>query len=67
MATTTFVTTASEDLALAVSFGSYLGLGRNATQPEIKAATAAFWRSVVKDQQTLAAAAGAAITPIAPT
>jgi hypothetical protein len=67
MATTIFQTTGGEDAALVDSFGWYLNLGRNATQAEIKQATVDFWRGVVKARQQQVAAAGAAITPIAPT
>ena len=67
MAIQTITTTAAEDAALVAAFGWYLGLGRNATAAEIKAATAVFWRGVVQGFQQSQAAASASITPINPT
>lgn len=46
-AVTTITTTAGEDARIIVAFGSYLGLGRNATQPEVKGAIATFVKGVV--------------------
>jgi hypothetical protein len=67
MATTTFVTTVGEDAALVEAFGDLLGLGRNATQAEIKSATVTFWRKVVTNYQRKKAANDAAITNVSPT
>jgi hypothetical protein len=46
-AVTTITTTAPEDARIVVAFGSYLNLGRNATQGEVKGAIATFVRGVV--------------------
>lgn len=67
MAVVTFTTTAPEDAALVAAFGWNLGLGRNATAAEIKAATVAYWKSIVTSYQQQQAAQAVAITPIAPT
>ena len=61
MATTNLNTTASEDSRMAVAFGTFLGLSRNATKAEIKTRTAQWWREVVQDQERLVQ------TPVAPT
>ena len=67
MAVQTITTTAAEDAVLAPAFGWHLGLGRNATVAEVKAATAAWWRSIAAGYQQSQAAAAAVITPINPT
>jgi hypothetical protein len=67
MATTTINTTAAEDSRLVVAFGTFLNLGRNATQAEIKAALVAWLTSVVNEQEYQAAKKAIAITNIAPT
>lgn len=51
MATLTINTSAAEDARLAVAFGKYLSLGRNATGPEVKAAIIAWVKGVVNDQE----------------
>lgn len=67
MATTTINTTAGEDARLVAAFGTYLRLGRNATQAEIKAWLVQQMTNVVIEQERLAAAAAlTAASPIAP-
>lgn len=67
MAATTINTTGAEDTRIAVAFGKYLNLGRNATQVEVKAAIIQWVTGVVQDQEYQAARAAIAITLIAPT
>jgi hypothetical protein len=68
MATTTINTTAGEDARLVVAYGHILGLGRNATQAEIKAyLVATMIRDVRVDEAAVAAAAAQAAAGIAPT
>jgi hypothetical protein len=67
MATTTINTTGAEDSRLVVAFGTFLNLGRNATQAEIKAALVAWLTSVVNDQEYQAAKKAIVVTNIAPT
>lgn len=64
MATTTINTTAGEDARLVVAFGTFLRLGRNATQAEITAYLRQVLTNIVIQQEQLAAAA--ALTPAAP-
>jgi hypothetical protein len=58
-AVTTITTTAGEDARIVVAFGSYLNLGRNATQGEVKGAIATFVRGVVFNYEAEAAKATA--------
>lgn len=51
MATLTINTTSTEDARIAKAFGRYLTLGRNATAAEVKAAIAAFIKTVVRDSE----------------
>lgn len=67
MATTTINTTAAEDTRISVSFGTFLNLGRNATQAEVKAALVAWLTSVVNAQEYEAQRRAIAVTNIAPT
>lgn len=69
MATLTITTTTEQDARIVVAFGQRLGLGRNATGPEVKAAIINYVKSVVLDyeQRAAANAAAAAVTPIEPT
>ena len=69
MATTTINTTGAEDARIVAAFGARLGLGRNATGPEVKQQIAQFVISVVQgyEQQVAAAAATAGVTTISPT
>jgi hypothetical protein len=67
MATITFNTTAAEDTRMAVSFGTFLGRGRNATAAEIKAWTILQWQTIVfNEEQKAQQAALTPPTPIAP-
>lgn len=63
MATLTITTTAPMDARIVAAFGTYLGLGRNATAAEVKARVTQFIREVVQEQERIAALA--AIVPIA--
>ena len=65
MAVTTITTTSGQDSRLVVAFGIQLGLGRNATQAEIKAAMIDYLRGIVflTENQTAEAAALAGVTP----
>lgn len=67
-ATVTITTTGAEDARISAAFGDYLGLGRNATGPEVKAAMAAFVVSVVAgfEFRQADATARAGVAPIAP-
>lgn len=69
MASVTITTTAPEDARIAPAFGDFLGLGRNATAPEVKTALVAFLKNTVLsyEQQQAAKQAVAATTAIAPT
>lgn len=67
MATTTINTTAGEDSRIVVAFGTFLNLGRNATQAEVKAAMVAWLTAVVNDQEFQAARKAIVVTNIAPT
>lgn len=69
MATLTITTTSEQDARIVVAFGHRLGLGRNATAPEVKAAIIGYLKSVVLDyeQRAAAQAAAQAVTPITPT
>lgn len=70
MATITITTTAAQDARIVKAFGTYLGLGRNATAAEVKAEIIAFLRLTVQAQeeaaatQTAIATAKAALTPL---
>lgn len=67
-ATTTINTTAPEDTRIIHCFGKYLNLGRDATQPEVKAAIIVWVKGVVfnVEAEEAKAAAVAATTQIAP-
>lgn len=65
MATLTINTTGAEDTRISAAFGADLGVGVNATLPQVKAAVVAFIRN--KTQQQAAAAAIAGVTQIGPT
>lgn len=67
MATTTINTTGAEDARVVAAFGTYLRLGRNATQAEVKAAIIQWVTGVVNDQETQAQRAALVVTNIAPT
>lgn len=64
MATTTITTTGPEDARLVAAFGTYLRLGRNATQAEIVANLRQYMTNIVIQQES--AAAIAALVPAAP-
>lgn len=67
MATLTINTTGAEDARIAAAFGVALGLGRNATLAEVKAATIKFLsgtvRRVERDAAIAAVADPALVTP----
>lgn len=69
MATTTFTTTAGEDARIVAAFGDLMGLGRNATQSEVKANVVAYVTGVVRcyENRQATASAVAGVTSIAPT
>lgn len=52
MATLTINTTAAQDARIVAAFGAYLGLGRNATGPEVKQALIGWLTDVVHSQET---------------
>lgn len=70
MATMTITTTGAQDARIVKAFGSYLGLGRNATAAEVKAEVINFIRLTVRAQEEAAATAAAietakaALTPL---
>lgn len=68
-AVTTITTTGAEDARIVVAFGSYLNLGRNATQAEVKGAIATFVKGVVFNFEAEQAKATATqgVTQINPT
>jgi len=68
-AVTTITTTAPEDARIATAFGKYLGLGRDATQAEVKAAIIVWVKGVVfnAEAETAKASATAGVTQINPT
>lgn len=69
MGTMTINTTVGEDTRLQVAFGKILGLGRDATGPEVKAGVLALIKNAVQNQEQLVASAAAiaGVSPIAPT
>lgn len=69
MATLTITTTAAQDARIVVAFGKRLGLERNATSAEVKAAVIDYIKQIVFDQEAAAArqTAQAGITEITPT
>lgn len=68
MAVTTINTTAGEDARLVVAFGTFLKLGRNATQAEIVAYLRVVLTNVVVEQERVAAVTALVpASPIAPT
>ena len=67
MATMTITTTAGEDARLVVAFGKKLGLPGNANAAQIKADVIAYVKTVVRDQERIAAALTANQTDIDPT
>lgn len=64
MGITTITTSAPDDARLVVAFGTFLRLGRNATQPEIVAAVRVWMTNVVAEQERIAAVA--ALNPASP-
>lgn len=69
MATLTITTTAPQDVRIVAAFGKRLGLGRDATGAEVKAAVVAWLVAAVRDQEVSDAytAAVSGNTPIVPT
>ena len=67
MATLTITTTTQEDARIVVAFGIDLGLGRNATAGEVKAAVVKYVKDIVRTTETRTATAALSITDIAPT
>lgn len=67
MATLTITTTAAEDARLVVAFGAKLELPGNATAAQIKADVIAYVRTVVADQERIAASLTANSNPVSPT
>ena len=69
MGTMTINTTAPEDVRLTAAFGKRLGLGRDTTGPEVKAAIIQMIRNAVQEQEinTAVQAAAAGVTVISPT
>lgn len=69
MGTMTINTTAPEDVRLTAAFGKRLGLGRDATGPEVKSAIIQMIRNAVQEQEvnTAVQAAAAGVTTISPT
>lgn len=63
MAQLTINTTPAEDARIVVAFGAMLGLGRNATAQEVKDAIANWVKSVVTQQERIAASVPAPIEP----
>ena len=68
MATLTITTTGAQDARIIAAFGSRLGLGRNATGAEVKAAVIQYVRECVQGYEQNAAmiAARDAVTVIDP-
>lgn len=69
MAVLTITTTTAQDAKIVAAFGRALGLGRNATGPEVKAAVINYIRQIVRADETTIATdtARATIVPIDPT
>lgn len=69
MATTTITTTAAHDARIVAALGKNLGLGRNATQAEVKAWLIDQLTNMVLAQEKAdgRATADAGVTPISPT
>lgn len=69
MATLTITTTSQQDARIVAAFGAELGLGRNATAAEVKAAIINYVKTVVYEREKAAArvSAEAAVTTIDPT
>lgn len=65
MATFTINTTSAQDARLVVAFGTYLGLGRNATAAEIKHEIGNYLRLLVADQERNAAVKAATDAAVA--
>lgn len=68
MGTLTITTTSEQDARIVAAFGAKLGLGRNATGAEVKAAVIGYVRAVVGEEERRAAAraAMAGVAPIDP-
>ncbi len=66
MGTLTITTTAQQDARIVAAFGRRLGLGRNATGPEVREQVVQFVRDVVlqMEQEAAAIAARDAVTPV---
>lgn len=69
MATLTITTTAAQDARIVAAFGKQLGLGRDATLAEVKAAIIQYVTNAVQAQEqiTAAATALAGVTLVVPT
>jgi hypothetical protein len=67
MASITITTTAPQDARIAPAIGSLLGLGRNATVPEVKAYIIDGIRQSVQDYERRVAQAAIIIDPLDPT
>lgn len=67
MGTLTINTTTDQDARIVAAFGTYLGLGRNATGAEVKARVIQFVREVVQQQERIAQEAAITPTPLDPT
>lgn len=67
MPTMSITTTAPQASRVAAAFGNKLGLGRNATEAEIKAATIDFLRAVTLNYEYEQARAAISSTPLDPT
>lgn len=69
MATLTINTTSAQDARIVEAFGAHLGLGRNATGAEVKAAIIEHVKAVVYSHETAKAAQAAAanVNKVTPT
>lgn len=62
MATLTITTTAPQDARIVAAFGTYLGLGRNATAAEVKQEVINYLTLLVRAQEENAAVNSAIVT-----
>lgn len=68
MATLSITTTGPEDARIFAAFGKQLGLGRDATGPEVKAAIIRYVKDTVRNTETQAAIAVVSVpADVAPT
>jgi hypothetical protein len=67
MGSLTITTTAAQDVRLVAAYGEYLGLGRNATAPEIKANVIQTIKQIVRDYEHGIEVDAIAIDPFDPT